>query len=97
MQLASDVVELVHATVMRMVIEPGSAPGDVPDPRVNFAAAVDTTLDVIEASYFAVPRAERAAYMRERSREMLAWARQVRAPRVLTRRLEAWARRCGAG
>lgn len=95
MDLGTDVVELVHATVMRMVLEPGSAPGDVPDPGVNFAAAVDATLDVVEASYYAVPRAERAAYMRERSREMLAWACRIDAPRVLVRRLEAWARRCG--
>jgi hypothetical protein len=96
MKLASDVVELVHATVMRMVLDPGSAPGDVPDPGIDFAASVDATLNVIEASYYAVPRAERPAYMRERSREMLAWARRAGAPRVLTTRLEAWAERCGA-
>lgn len=92
--LAGDVVELVHATVMRMVLDPGSAPGDVPDPRIDFSAAVAATLDVIEASYYAVPSAQRGAYVLERSRDMLAWARRVDAPEILTTRLAAWAARC---
>lgn len=95
MKLESDLIEATHADMMRRMLEP--ADDGIPDPGIDFSACLSALLERIEMAVYSLPRAERAAYFREKARGALEWCRKVRAPDVLTERVRAWAERLERG
>lgn len=95
--LHNDVVELAHAEMMRIVLDPEALPDGVPEPEVDFEGCLRALVDRVEATVYSLPSAERPAYFQERARTLLGLAIAKQMPAVATERLSAWLRRLSGG
>jgi hypothetical protein len=91
MKLQTDLIELMHAEMMKRILVPMDE--DLPDPGVNFQAFVDGLQAAVRRRAEAVPRAELRDWYVDQALAMQGWCAKNRAPSVVRERVDAWLRR----